>query len=567
MKALLRFQAVVLARTFSNAGVLTLVAAAGVAAIVALTARGGGAYAAPASMVLGSFAVWGMASTFGAMDRLTWSSPARRAQVLRAHFLFWATVLGPPCAAAAVLHSKADAPASALLFLALMLLVGTAAANVAVFQRWLRSGTVDSAMPALALPLVTAVPAAWAILLASFGDLATSAVASSAVFVVAAAVATRLYCRDEFLPQATGPADPRDVLPDRRTTRTPARTLGTGSRSGLLWPVVPVVLALQCMPVPGWFPFPAFYVVLAVSVLATPNLGSCAWLFATPMERGRIFRRLFVPLALLATVAVAARIGVLEFRPDRTAFFDSFGSNPEARHHKDALHLGQVLRIRPREAPVAGEPPVEVLGSDGELVYASPEPEFMAARVREHLRAAYGLDVAAERIEGSIRRGWPEDFSPGPDGRVWAEQTAVFDAMDRVRADLSDDIESADRRRNLLCGAVVLLSAMTLLRREVAGGGRFWSGARSVLWVAWLAMCLTQIAPGSAAAAALTSVALAVEAPIQQASAPVAALLLLAVPAACFLLWKSAERAFRRLDVAELAAPRPSSWWQMRTAS
>ena len=534
MKALLRFQAVVLARTFSNAVVLAMVVAAGAAALAAPTARDrnlGDLYAVVAFAALASFAVWGMGCTFTALDRLHWSTPASRAGVLRVHFVFWGALCGLPAFAAAIVHEHGEPVAAAKLFLVLMLVTGTAAANVVVFTRWLRSGSFDAAVPAIVLPVATGAPALSMFFLVYYGHFLTSVLVGGAACVVSIAVAARLYRNDEFLPQATETADPRDVFPDRRTTRTPAATARAATHPVVRWMTFIAALGAQFVPESGWFPFPAFFVLIAAPGASAVDLSSCRWLFATPMERGRIFRRLFLPAVLVAVAAASARVCILELRPDRTAFFETVGGRSYIPDRRDVL------------------------------LVLETEPERMPAQVREHLREAYGLDVPEARIEASIRRGWPQYPSTASSGGVRREQEAVREAMDRVQADLSDEIVGADLRRNLLCGSVVALACIFLLRQKAAHGGGRWKGEGVLHTLFLVALFVPQLWPHSPVTAAIAAAALAVEAPVQHASGFVATLLLLAVPVAGFLLWRSSERAFRRIDITDLPPTTSAGAW------
>jgi hypothetical protein len=265
-------------------------------------------------------------------------------------------------------------------------------------------------------------------------------------------------------------------------------------------------------------------------MIATGSLASCRWLLAGPMERGRMFRRRFLPVVLFAVVGVTVHSIVQEFRPDRTVLFDAFRPNREFVHHRDALTLPQLLDV------------------DG------PQIPVMAEGVREYLGHTYGLDVTKGRVEALIRSGclhsgWKEgDKSP-------LSEEAVFAAMDRVHDDLVGEIVAADRRRIAVNACVGVLLCIVLLRGQLVGFTSRW--AFSGLLFAGCAVIFAPVfAPRSSVAMAVVAAERAVLSFVERISLPVALLVFVAL---ALLLWKSCERAFRRLDLTDLP-PMTNAW-------
>jgi hypothetical protein len=263
------------------------------------------------------------------------------------------------------------------------------------------------------------------------------------------------------------------------------------------------------------------------------------------MDRGRMHRRVLAPILLVVLGATALHFVVIELQPDRTAFFRGLGrTNPSYQRHP--LALGEVVDVR-----------------DGHLCL--PEVPFMAARVREHLWKEYGLEVTQDRVEASMRRGWP------PNGRYDSDTTplaqdAVFDAMDRVRADLRDEIVAADRRQHLLSACFVLLLSVLAMHPPPSPGtpGRWWivSPTLTIMMV----LLVPTLAPGTAPARWLLDAAEFGRRLFLGSSGPVSIALLAGLVAIGFVLWKSGQRAFRRLDLTDFPPSPMDTLRRSRTA-
>jgi hypothetical protein len=570
VRALLRFQAAALVREYARRAYVGYLAIAAVLVCLAATNSGptsnacsGGAFA-----IVALLTPFGMTSTFLTLEAVRWVAPVRPGRVLLAHVLFWTVLFALPAAAIAV-HHAGGAVEFAVLFGDQMLLVLATALAVPAVHRMFRD---SRARDILAIPFAVAIwafAAARSAYLAWDGEPGTAGGLLAALACVFAVPGTRAMLRAERLPAVSATTDPQEFAPVRRTARSPASTTTVGCGARMAWSM-PVIAALVFLvPAERWWPFPAFALLIAAQSFLPLTLSSLRWLLPTPMARARIFRRGFLPFAVVAVALVAARVVIVELRPDRTVFFDSYVTadriGSARRWRRDQLVLGQVLRQENTTWSGHGPPPVEVLGSGGRLSYAEPETAFMADRVREHLAWSYGLDVSSERIEASILRGWPAARTPdATDGMPW-NQGAVFDAMERVRADLADDIVRADRRRNVLNASVLLLGCVALLRFGMTQHRRRWR-ATLVGTVIWCLAFLPQMAPESRAAAALESTIRFVELPFQRASDPVFALLLIPVAAMLFLGWTWCERAFSRLELTDLP-PETNAWGFPKTGS
>src|SRR6185295_6472651 len=83
-------------------------------------------------------------------------------------------------------------------------------------------------------------------------------------------------------------------------------------------------------------------------------------------------------------------------------------------------------------------------------------------------------EVPDDRIVAAILRGWPASWGPDPNWWGDAQQNAVFDAMERVRSDLAEDIVSADRWTNVVAALATLAACLALLRIVLLGRRRIW---------------------------------------------------------------------------------------------
>lgn len=545
MKALLRFQAVVAAKSLGDRALLSTV---GVPLLLLFVLKWGlhsdDSTVSIAGITFAALICVGvLAATFDALDAVRWRAPVGRSRVLAAHFLFSATVFAPPLAAVAVVRSG-DRAESISLVCASMLVAWAAAAVVPVFQSWRRNVTFDSAVRFIVLSFVVIGLGTWSAILAVLGRSALALVPSGMAFSVAVAACCRSHFHEERLPVASGPDDPREVAPARRTPRAPTASLRAGlPNRGMLITSAVVALAMQLLPSRGSSPpVPQLLLLGAALSIGSASLSSCRWLFAGPMDRGRLFRRCFVPVIALIGAGVTVGSLVEELRPDRSVFFDTFRPNMTGTRHRDALVLGQVLAV-------------------DENGYRPPDIPFMAERVREHLWTNYRLDLTREEVETPIRRGWPASGRNSGDTSP-SSQDAVFDAMDRVHDDLAEEIVAADRRRIVVNACGMILICLVMLRVQLLGFRRIW--ATTAVWlVGCAAFFAPLLAPTSSFAGAVTDAWHSVFALVRDTPAQFTSLGFVAL---AVILWKSSERAFRRLDITDLPPATMAEWRQSRSA-
>ena len=538
MKALLRFQGIVLARTHEHRFGRLLLGTAIVAGYLALSTRDHvpPRYGPAAICIAAYFGVTGIVATYDALDALRWSSPVGPRDVLKAHTVFWTALCSAlALAAASLVGWRSGAETGVLVFVDLMLIAGTVAFVVPYFHGLYRRRSIERAAVASLVAIVWLfAPGTWGLALLLLGEHARATVVLSAVLAVSATLGTRSVLRDERLPVASGDADLRFVGPPQSEPRNAARTARTQMVPGIAWMWGALTVAFFLIPTWTWVPFPLLLLPIAVLSLTTASLPSCRWLFATPMDRPRMFRRVLGPVVLLVVVVTFVRVAEFEFQPNRTAFFQTMHQGRDSPHRRDAVVLGQLWDV-----------------DEARHVYRPPDIKVMTAHLSEHLRDIYGAEVPADRIEASIRRDWP---SPGPDlSNDWSYEweQPFFAAMERVRADLGDDLIAAERRRNLICGSLVVF--VSLLALWAALGDRTHARIRTLfLLVLSASFFLPTLARGSCAAEFVRAVTNAVERPLQRASTPLFALSLAGAGVVGFLLWKLAERAFRRLDLTDL---------------
>jgi hypothetical protein len=545
---LLRFQATALARHYANPLVYLCVAVVPVAACVAATATGliADAWAGMAFAVAATLVVAGAAFTWDALDTVCWTSPVRRRDAALAHLAFWSLVCALPVAAWAAAHADSLTTALAL-FGVVMLLVAAVAFAIQALQRIWRRMSDGAFALAWLLGLAAIVPCAWAMLFAWTGRLGSAAAIAAVLFAISVVAALWALARDERLPVASGTVEEATAdAPDGAGKPARAYRVSVFSTPAMSWLWVLLATGMMLLPGWAWFPNPASMCVVAVLQLAIIAGPTCRWLLPTPMDRGRMYRRVFGPVLLFAAGATAVHIAVIELQPNRTGFFRTFRDRPASSRGRNALALGQVLEVR-----------------DGHL--CQPEIPFMAARVREHLWATYGLDVTQERLEASIRRGWPPEGRNANDHSP-LNQEAVFDAMGRVRVDLGDDMIAADRRQHLLSASIVLLLCLVAMHPTVAPSmrGRLWTVAPT-LAVLFL-ITLPALVPGTALAREMLAAEEATRRLFLGTSGPVAIALFAGLAALGFLLWKSGERAFRRLDLTDFPPSPMDTLRRSRTA-
>lgn len=539
MKSLLRFQGVVLARTHAS-GLVRLFLGGALVAVVLAEWRGPAgmpsALAIPFLYLAGMLGVIGIASTYDALDALRWSAPVRPSEVLKAHIVFWTAICSALALAfAAAVGWRSGAETGVLVFVDLMLVAGTVAFVVPYFHGLYRRRSVERAALASLLAIVWLfAPGTWGVALMCNGEPALAALVLTAVLAASATFGTRSVLRDERLPVASGAADLRLVAPPQTKPRDAARTARAQMDPGAAWVVAAFVVLFFLVPTWTWFPFPVLFLPIAVRNLTTASLPSCRWLFATPMDRSRMFRRVLGPVVLLVVGATAARFVEFEFQPNRTAFFRMIRQGGYPPHRNDAVSIGQLWDV-----------------DEARHEYRPPDINVITTHLSEHLREIYGAEIPADRIEASIRRGWP---SPGPglsNDSSYAWQEAFFDAMDRVRADLGDDLIAAERRRNLIFATAVVLLGVGALCAAVGDGRR--ARFRTVFMLAFAIVCLVPLGiRGTRAAEVMHAVSDVFERPLQRASTLLFALSIAGAGVVAFLLWKLAERSFRRLDLTDL---------------
>jgi len=539
VKALLRFQGMVLLRANSNPFVLLLLILPATFAWSAMQSHGGfgGLISAGAAFLfIAAFGIADMATTFVALDAVRWTSPLRPQRVLAAHVLFWLLVFVVPLAVVAAIHAD-DVPSALVLFAHLSFVVAGAAALIPVFRRLRRHRAGwTAAVGGGLVGLVLAWPAAWSVFLAWTGNGGIGIATIFVVFCIALAIGVPSFLREELLPAAAGavvePRYTRDDVAERVAARSPLATLLRTAYSPV-WTCFWTAFG-------GVFPlvFPSMNIVAIWTALAASNLAGLAlqswrWLVATPIDRVRAFRILFGPLLAFVLVVTATRLAVVEVASDRSAFFRDYRYDGFITRGPATLSLYELLEHE----------------SDSRA-YLTPDASRIATHLQEHFRETYGLSVARDRIEADILRGWPEHPSTGI---MDADQTAVLDAMERVRVDLADDIAGATRRRDLVIAAGLVLAFLVMLRAQFAGR------LLGVFLVILVGLPLATLAlfrrdvPSFAAAADKLYAAMT-------GASPTA--LWLAFAAACALgvfLWRSASKAFRRIDLLDLP-PNPPAW-------
>jgi hypothetical protein len=519
VKALLRFQAVALVRSIPDP-VVTLVALAG---LMAYGATHGSIVAGAPVLAIAAF--WGMNRTIEAMDAARWPIPIRRRDALSAHLVFWLTICTPPVVLIA-LGRALDVRGAAILFFHLSLLVLAAATLVIFFQCIARRGRgLIAVVAGVAVGSTLLGPTVWSFVLAWEGRWESLALIG-VVACICTALGVPTFLREEFGPPATSGAVVSAQAPaTERAAWSPVATLLRATYSPI-WigfsivfgGVLPLVFTRD-------YVF-AIWTPLAASSLAGFGLQTWRWLAATPIDRDRAFRILFGPALAFVLVVTGVRLAIVETTSDRSVFFRDDRREGFRYIGSSTLTLAELLETGP--------------SGNG---YRPAEAHRVAAGVRDHLLEQFGATVPLERIEADLGRGWPQQPTAGATDD---DMGYVLDGLERVRLDLADDIASASRRRDLAIAAGLVLAFLAMLRAQLRGR------VLGVLLVIVVGLPLAMLAvfrrdfPAYAAAADSTFAALT------NAPPPV---LWLALAGACALgafLWRSARKAFRRIDLLDL---------------
>jgi hypothetical protein len=527
VRALLRFQAVALARAFDAPAAVVLLAM--LAVVVTLAASIGDIGMATLAFAFSvGWAIWGMSRTFDAIDAVRWIAPVRRDDVLRAHVAYWLSICAPPAAIIAIAHAH-DVLAAAILFLHLSLTVVAAATIVLFLQRVSRRGAgVGGVVVGIVVPSILISPTTWSFYLAWQGEW-TSLAVIGAIACICVALGGLPFLREDLAPSATGPVSASRLFrsdADRpiaarspvanllRATYRPLRTLSWVAFGGVLPLLVPS-LSVVCI-----------YTPLAATNLAGLGLQTWRWLAATPIDRDRAFRILFGPALAFVPAAPPTRLVVVEVTSDRSAFFDDYRKHETSTDGPETLRLYKLLDRRP----------------DGRS-YLPPEIPVIATRVQRHLRESYGLEIPEERIAADVVRGWPEHPSTGI---MDSDQIAVLEAMERVRVDLADEIAGAGRRRDFVIAGALVLAFLVMLRAQFR--------ARP-LGVLVVLICVLPLSTLSVFRRNLPAIAEATDHAYVALIGASPAVVWILVVAACALgvfLWHSARKAFRRIDVLDI---------------
>ncbi len=543
MTALLRFQGVVLTRTFANPIRLLLLLAAPLCVVLAANEPGIGriAYVIAAFGIVFTFAGWGMTNTYDVLHTVRWSGPLASGRLFRAHMVFWTAL----CAAALTPVAALAGDETGFVFVDAVILSVALALVMPFVQRFRRGGASAGSKFLAVFACFMLSPAVMSLAMAWSGH-PFWALWSGVVLCVLATLGVTTLRRDERLPVASGGTDVRETPPPRRKPRSASAAMRASTSPGFAWFWVLFAFGMQfAFWTRDWFPLPAMYVFLGIPQLSNSALSACHWLFATPMDRGRMFRRLFGPIPLVMFACVGARLLMSESLPDRTAFFRSYQGDRLGPHRADAVALGELWEI-----------------DEARHAYRTPDIAIMATRLSDRLRRLYGAEISAERIDESIRRGWP---SPGPAvSGEWSYewQQTFFGAMDRLQAELADELVAADRLRNTLIAGVVALIGLASITIPSPGGLRRLGGTVVLLFVVVL-FYLPLLAPNAAISRDVQSWCDAVLVAFQHSSVPMRSLWFVGWAVVAFALWKRAERRFRRIDVTDIG---PSPWGALRRA-
>jgi hypothetical protein len=534
VRALLRYQAVTLAQTLRHpAAILRL---GGLAILVWLAfSMSDGASATLAFVGAMTAVLVGMTRTFESLDTIRWVVPIRREHAVRAHFGFWLMVLSPLSLIVAIGRSQ-DVVGAAILYLHLELVVVAAAAIVIFYQRITRRGVGAVAMLAgIVVGSVLVWPVAWSFYLAWSGR-AESLLLITVVAGVCWALGVPSFLREELLPTAAGKAVERRRSradgEEPAVARSPVATVLRGAYPPV-WIAVWIALGGVLPLLFAWTTIFAIYAPFAGSSVAGFALQSWRWLAATPIDRDRAFRILFGPTLAFVLVVTGARLVFIETTVDRSAFFRDYRYDSFVTRGPATLGLPDVLDI----------------GPDGNR-YLPPDLQVVAGRVHEHLRTEYGLPVSEERIEADMRPAWPRHPTAG---RTDEDQTAVLDAMERVRVDLADDIAGATRRRDFAIAAGLVLAFLVMLRVQFAGP------RLGVFLVTLVQIPLATLALFGRERLPFAAKADKLYAAMTGGSSTAHWLALVVACAFAVFLWRSARAAFRRIDLLDLPS-NPPAW-------
>ncbi len=527
MKALLRFQAVVAWREFSNPLVLITLGLVPLSAWLAATADGfiAAVYAVVAFAVLAVLAVWGMSSTYEAMDAIRWSAPLPHRRVLAAHVVFWLAIFLPLVFVVAAFHSGYGA----YLAMVLALVVTEAALLIPFFHRMRRRGGAVSLICGGLVAWLLVWPAAWSVVLVWTGRPEIGLPESAVVCAIATTIGLLSFRSEERSPAASG----ADVGRSQARIDERGPSAARSPVAILLRATYPPFRTALDFAFGGVLPlmFPSMYVFAIWTPLAASNAAGCGlqtwrWLAATPIDRDRAFRILFGPALAFVLVVAGVRLAIVETTSDRSVFFRDDRREGFRYVGSSTLTLAELLEIGP--------------SGNG---YRPAEVHRVAAGVRDHLRAQFGATVPLERIEANLGRAWPQQPTAGA---VDDDMGYVLDGLERVRLDLADDIASTSRRRDLSIAAGLVLAFLAMLRAQFRGR------VLGVLLVIVVVLPLVMLAGFRREFPAYAAAVDSAVAALTSAPPPV---FWLALAGACTLgafLWRSSRRAFRRIDLLDL---------------
>jgi hypothetical protein len=397
-------------------------------------------------------------------------------------------------------------------------------------------------IPLWALPSVGGVIFAWA------KDAGTALLLLAPSCCIAYALGARIFLREERTPDGSAESvsmsrwESRLVsraAGDRTTARPPAASILRATWSS--WQTASSVAfgILSPFTLHAGAGLSIGWTVMSVTFLASTARSAWRWLGTTAIDRRRAHRILFLPVVAFAITVGALRFVVPEFVGDRTAFYSPVSSSTWSFRH-DTLTLENILEWDEKARD-----------------YRDPDAAGLAALVRVHLDAEYGLRVPQERIERTISRGWPASFRVRGSPSAWE---AVGLAMARVHSELATELRTNDRIRSLVDAVASVLLALLCVRLGLAGQGRLrkWGGLLPLALV--FVAIAPMIAPHSEIARRLFAAEQWVRSVFTDGGMPAIAALLVGACAAGYFLWWSGLQAFRRLDLSDLPPQAVTRW-------